>query len=136
MQIGQLMKRTGVPVDTIRYYENHGILPPAPRRESGYRDYDEGDVARIHFVRRAKRLGFSLREIRDLLALSGRPSEDMAAVRNAATVKLADIELRIGELQRVRDGLLRLIEACPGHGDRHGCPILAALSTEDGHEQA
>ena len=136
MQIGQLMKRTGVPVDTIRYYENHGILPPAPRRESGYRDYDEQDVARIRFVRRAKHLGFSLREIRELLDLSGRPDADMAAVRAAAAEKLADVETRIAELRRIRDGLHRLVEACPGHGDRQDCPILAALSTEHADDHA
>ena len=136
MKIGELMKRTGVPIDTIRYYENHGILPPAQRRESGYRDYDEQDVARIRFVRRAKHLGFTLREIRDLLALSRRPDEDMAAVRDAAAVKLADVELRIEELRRVRDGLRTLVDACPGHGDRQQCPILAALSTEDAHGHA
>lgn len=136
MQIGQLMKRTGVPVDTIRYYESHGILPPASRRESGYRDYDEQDVARIRFVRRAKHLGFSLREIRELLDLSGRPDGDMAAVRAAAAEKLAEVDIRIAELRRVRDGLHRLVEACPGHGDREGCPILAALSTEDADDHA
>lgn len=136
MKIGQLMKRTGVPIDTIRYYENHGILPPAQRRASGYRDYDEQDVARIRFVRRAKHLGFTLREIRDLLALSRRPDEDMAAVREAATAKLADVEQRIGELQRIRDGLRQLVDACPGHGDRQQCPILAALSTEASHGHA
>ena len=136
MKIGELMKRSGVPIDTIRYYESHGILPPAARRESGYRDYGEQDVARIRFVRRAKHLGFTLREIRDLLALSRRPDEDMAAVREAATVKLADVEQRIGELQRIRDGLRHLVEACPGHGDRGQCPILATLSTESPHEHA
>jgi MerR family copper efflux transcriptional regulator len=135
MKIGELMKRTGVPIDTIRYYEDHGILPPAQRRESGYRDYDEQDVARIRFVRRAKHLGFTLREIRDLLSLSRRPDEDMAEVREAAAVKLADVELRIEELHRIRDGLRTLVDACPGHGDRHQCPILTALSSEntDGH---
>jgi MerR family copper efflux transcriptional regulator len=136
MKIGELMKRTGVPIDTIRYYESHGILPPAQRRVSGYRDYDEQDVARIRFVRRAKHLGFTLREIRDLLALSRRPEADMADVRETAAVKLADVELRIDELSRMRDGLRQLVAACPGHGDRGQCPILAALSTETTDEHA
>ena len=131
MQIGQLTKRTGVPVDTIRYYESHGILPPPPRRDSGYRSYDERDVARLQFVRRAKALGFTLREIRELLDLSGRTSEDMSSVRNAATVKLADVEHKIEELTRIRDGLRQLVEACPGHGNLATCPILTALSTEE-----
>ena len=87
-------------------------------------------------MRRAKHLGFTLREIRDLLALSRRPDEDMAAVREAAAVKLADVEQRIAELQRIRGGLHQLVQACPGHGDRGQCPILAALSMEPSHERA
>lgn len=131
MQIGQLAKRTGVPVDTIRYYESHDILPSPARHASGYRSYDDGDVARLTFIRRAKALGFTLREIRELLALSGRQGEDMAGVRDAATAKLADVDHKIDELTRVRDGLRQLVAACPGHGNLSACPILAALSTED-----
>lgn len=131
MQIGQLSKRTGVPVDTIRYYEHHDILPSPARQTSGYRSYDEGDVARLKFVRRAKTLGFTLREIRELLELSGRQGEDMANVRAAASAKLVDVDQKIESLTRMRDGLRQLVAACPGHGDLDACPILAALSTED-----
>lgn len=131
MQIGQLAKRTGVPIDTIRYYENHDILPSPARHASGYRSYDDGDVARLMFVRRAKALGFKLREIRELLALSGRQGEDMSGVRDAASARLADVEHKIAELTRVREGLRQLVAACPGHGHLSTCPILAALSTED-----
>src|SRR5690606_33543972 len=99
MQIGQLAKRTGVPVDTVRYYESHGILPPPARHASGYRRYDEGDVARLTFVRRAKSLGFTLREIRELLGLSARKDEDMAGVRAAAMAKLADVDRKIEALR-------------------------------------
>lgn len=131
MQIGQLAKRSGVAVDTVRYYESHGILPPPTRQASGYRSYNDDDVARLLFVRRAKALGFTLREIRELLDLSGRRHEDMAVVRDAAAQKLADVESKLDELQRIRDGLRTLIEACPGHGDVAQCPILGALSAED-----
>lgn len=131
MQIGQLTKRTGVPIDTIRYYESHGILPAPPRRESGYRTYDEQDVARLQFVRRAKALGFTLREIRELLDLSDRTGDDMASVRNAAAIKLSDVEHKIDELTRIRDALRQLVDACPGHGSLATCPILTALSKED-----
>lgn len=131
MQIGQLAQRSGVAVDTVRYYERNGILPPPQRRSSGYRQYDDDDVARLRFVRRAKALGFSLAEIRDLLALSSRPADDMAGLKAAAGAKLADVERKLAELTRVRDGLRTLIDACPGHGALQHCPILAALSGED-----
>ena len=131
MQIGQLAKRAGVAVDTVRYYESHGILPSPTRQASGYRSYDDGDVARLLFVRRAKALGFTLREIRELLELSGRRHDDMAVVRDAAALKLADVESKLAELERIRDGLRTLIAACPGHGDMEQCPILGALSAED-----
>lgn len=130
IRIGQLSKRTGVAIDTIRYYENNGILPAPLRQASGYRSYDDGDVARLHFVRRAKVLGFTLREIRDLLALSGRDGGDMAGVREAAAARLADVEGKLEELTRIRDGLRDLVEACPGRGDVEDCPILSALSSD------
>lgn len=130
MQIGQLADRSGVPIDTVRYYERHGILPQPQRQPSGYRRYGVDDVARLRFVRRAKGLGFTLTEIRDLLALSSRPADDMAGLKAAANVKLADVEHKLAELTRIRDGLHALVEACPGHGTLERCPILAALSEE------
>lgn len=131
MQIGQLAKLTGVAIDTVRYYERHGILPPPQRQASGYRRYDEQDAARLHFVRRAKALGFTLAEIRDLLALSGRRDDDMASLKVAAMEKLADVEHRLAELERIRGGLRALVASCPGHGALETCPILAALAEGD-----
>ncbi len=131
MQIGQLAKRTHVPIDTIRYYESHGILPAPARLNSGYRSYGDADVARLHFVRRAKALGFTLREISELLQLSGRSGEDMAGVRGSAAARLADVERKLDELTRIRDGLRQLVTACPGHGGVENCPILGALLKED-----
>ncbi|MBV6418418.1 MAG: Mercuric resistance operon regulatory protein [Steroidobacteraceae bacterium] len=131
MKIGELAKSTGVPIDTVRYYERHGILPTPRRRPSGYRSYDEGDRARLRFIRRAKALGFTLEEIRDLLALTARRGRNMAGVKRAASGKLADVEHKLADLVRVRDGLRALVDACPGHGDLAQCPILAALSGEE-----
>ncbi len=128
MQIGELAKSAGVPIDTVRYYERSGVLPPPRRRPSGYRNYGVEDLARLRFVRRAKALGFTLEEIQDLLALTGRRTRNMAGVKRAATQKLQDVEHKIDELTRVRDGLRTLVTACPGHGDLSKCPILAALS--------
>jgi len=131
MHIGQLAKLAHVPIDTVRYYERHGILPTPAREGSGYRCYEPQDVSRVHFVRRAKALGFTLREIKELLALSAPRHGDVAAIKAVASTKLADIEHRLAELTRIRDGLRKLVSACPGHGDLDHCPILAALSKED-----
>lgn len=130
MNIGQLSRRTGVPIDTVRYYEKQQLLPPPTRSASGYRHYEADDVLRLTFIRRAKTLGFTLEEIRDLLALSRARDGDMAAVRAAAADKLADVEQRLAELARVRDGLRTLVDACPGHGALDQCPILSALGGE------
>lgn len=131
MQIGELARRAGVPIDTVRYYERQGILPPPDRQASGYRRYGDDDVARLQFVRRAKGLGFSLAEVRELLALSARPADDMAGLKAAASAKLADVGHKIAELERVQAGLEALTDACPGHGALARCPILAALSGDE-----
>lgn len=131
MKIGQLAQRSGVGIDTVRYYEREGLLPKPSRLASGYRSYDLGDLKRLRFVRRGKALGFTLPEIRELLALSSHAGEDMAAMKAAAQQKLADVERRLQELARIRDGLRTLIAACPGHGDLGRCPILNALVEEE-----
>src|SRR3546814_4574739 len=87
MQIGQLAQHAGVAIDTVRYYERHGILPEPRRQASGDRRYGDDDLARLRFVRRAKGLGFALPEMRDLLALSSRPADDMAGLKAAANEK-------------------------------------------------
>jgi MerR family transcriptional regulator, copper efflux regulator len=126
--IGQLAKRGGVGIDTVRYYERNGLLAPRDRLTSGYRRYGELEVARLRFIRRAQALGFTLKEIKDLLALSAQ--RDVGRVKRSAQAKLSDVETRIADLVRVRDGLATLIDACPGHGRSADCPILRAL-TED-----
>ncbi|MBO9716825.1 MAG: heavy metal-responsive transcriptional regulator [Pseudoxanthomonas sp.] len=128
MNIGQLARQAGVPIDTIRYYERERILPPPARSANGYRHYGPGDARRLNFVRRAKELGFTLDEIRSLLALSDARHADMASVRGAAQEKLELIQQRIAELERVRDALRVLVDACPGHGGLGDCPIMSALS--------
>lgn len=131
LTIGAVAKRAGVAIDTIRYYEREGLLPEPTRRPSGYRSYGEGTVAQLRFIRRAKTLGFTLEEIRELLALSADRQRGVKAVRQRAQRRLAEIEARIAELERVRAGLAELVEACPGHGAPEACPILRALSGED-----
>src|SRR5882724_1342027 len=103
--IGQLAKRGGVGIDTVRYYERNGLLTPHTRLASGYR------------------------EIKELLALSAQ--RDVGRVKRSAQAKLKDVKSRIAALERVRDGLATLIDACPGHGRAADCPILRALTDED-----
>lgn len=130
MKIGELARRADVNIDTVRYYERQGLLPTPPRLASGYRSYDPDDAARLRFVRRAKALGFTLGEIRDLLALSDHRNQDMSDLKASASEKLAEVEARIQELTRMRDGLRTLVDACPGHGALAECPILQALAQE------
>ena len=130
LTIGAVAKRVGVAIDTIRYYEREGLLPEPERRASGYRSYGDATVAQLRFIRRAKDLGFTLEEIRELLMLSADRLHGVKRVKQRATQRLAAIELRTAELQRIRDGLAQLVESCPGHGKPEACPILAALSDE------
>lgn len=130
MNIGQLAREAGVPIDTVRYYERQHLLPTAARSAGGYRIFGQQDLRRLRFIRRAKALGFSLEEIAELLTLSDRHAQDMGSVRDTARARLADIEQRMVELQRMQAALSQLVDACPGHGALEQCPILAAL-TED-----
>lgn len=129
--IGTVAKRTGVGIDTIRYYEREGLMPAPRRRLSGYRDYDATAVERLRFIRRAKALGFTLEEIRELLALSADRERGVRGVKQRAAARLAEIEQRIWQMQAVRRGLKQLIAACPGHGELTQCPILHALRTDE-----
>ncbi len=128
LSIGAVARQAGVAVDTIRYYEREGLLPEPARRASGYRTYGEDAIRRLRFIRRAKELGFTLEEIRELLALSADRHLGVKGVKQRAQQRLAAIDARIAELQRVRAGLDQLIEACPGHGAPEQCPILQALA--------
>jgi MerR family mercuric resistance operon transcriptional regulator len=127
MTIGQLTRRAGVGVETVRFYERKGLLAEPARRESGYREYDEGVLARLRFIKRAKELGFTLKEIGELLALRLDPDTTCAEVRQKAQAKLADIEAKISDLQRIRQALCKVTASCPGRGPTSACPIVEAL---------
>ena len=129
--IGEMAKRAGVGIDTVRYYERTHLLPAANRLASGYRQYDSTDVQRLSFIRHAKELGFTLDEIRELLALSTDRERGVRGVKTSAEAQLADLDHRIREMQRVRRGLQRLIASCPGQGTLEQCPILGALTRKE-----
>lgn len=127
--IGQLAKRGGVGIDTVRYYERNGLLAPRTQLASGYRRYGELELARLRFIRRAQTLGFTLKEINQLLALS--VQRDVGRIKRSAQAKLRDVQSRIAALERIKDGLATLVAACPGHGRAADCPILRALTDEE-----
>ena len=126
MKIGELARRVGIPIDTVRYYERNGLLPPPARRASGYREYDECDIPRLQFVLRAKALGFSLQEVRELLDLSVGHPGDSADIRAAAQAKLADIEEHMARLGRIRDALQAIVRAGPSEALER-CPLREAM---------
>jgi MerR family copper efflux transcriptional regulator len=133
LTIGQVAKRAGIGVETVRFYEREGLLEEPERRPSGYRQFDESIVARLRFIRRAKELGFTLREIKELLSLKLDRSTTCADVKNRAEVKITDIEAKIESLKRMKRALVKLTKACSGRGETSDCPILDAL---DGEEEA
>lgn len=133
MNIGAAAKRSGVPAKTIRYYESVKLIQAAGRRENGYRDYGDQDVETLRFIHRARSLGFSVKEVADLLALWQDRNRASADVRRMAERHVAEVDARIEELRSLRATLTRLIDQCHGD-DRPDCPILETLSTgQDRH---
>ena len=131
LTIGQVARRASVGIETVRFYEREGLLNrPARSPSSGYRLYDEDVVARLQFILRAKELGFTLNEIKELLSLRLDPGTACEDVKARAEVKIVDIEQRIATLRRMRTALLRLTKACCKRGGGAECPLLDAL---DGH---
>src|SRR6516225_6755483 len=127
LTIGQAARSAGVGIETVRFYERQGLLQEPPRRNSGYRQYPEDVVARLHFIKRAKELGFSLKEIKELLALRVDPDTTCADVRSRAEAKIADVEEKIKALHRIKKALVKLTAVCRGRGPTSECPILDAL---------
>jgi len=127
MTIGVLASQVGLTAETLRYYERLGLIAPSQRTASNYRLYGEEAAQRLHFIRRAQVLGFSLQEIGQLLSLHSQPESDMAEVKALAEAKIQDIQTKIDDLARMQKGLAVLTESCPGHGPTENCPILGAL---------
>ena len=132
MNIGAAAERSGMPPKTIRYYESVGLIQPAERRGNGYRDYSDKDVATLRFVHRARGLGFTIEECRELLALYRDRERASGEVKKIALDRVATIDGKIAELQGMRSALLTLAHRCHGD-DRPDCPILEDLASATGH---
>ena len=130
LKIGELAEQSQVNLQTIRYYEREGLLPKPPRLASGYRVFSSDAVRRVRFIKRAQELGFSLKEIKELLAIRLDPERDCSGVQKLAKAKVADIEQKIRTLQAMRKVLGKLATACPGRGPLSECPILESFEPD------
>lgn len=126
MNIGTASRKSGLPPKTIRYYEEIGLVT-ADRRGNGYRDYSEADVRRLNFLHRARDLGFTVEECRQLLSLYDDDHRESSEVKALAEARLADIERRIAELNSLKHALHHLVATCHGD-DRPDCPIIDGLA--------
>lgn len=134
MNIGEIAEQSGLPAKTIRYYEDIGLVEPA-RRSNGYRDFGEVELHKLAFLRRARSLGFSIEQCRELLDLCEDRSRPSASVKRLAAAHLEEIETKIAELRGMHATLAELVARC--HGDsRPDCPILDELSKPGERRQA
>lgn len=127
MNIGNVARETGVPAKTIRYYESIGLIPRAQRSDNGYRHYADTDVEVLRFIQRARRLGFSVSDVADLLTLWHDKERASADVKKLALRHVEEMKRRIAELEGLRRTLVDLAERCHGD-DRPDCPILDDLA--------
>ena len=127
MTIGKVASRTGVGIETIRFYERKGLINEPPRRDSGYRLYDTDVIDRLSFIQQAKSLGFTLEEISQLLSISLNSGEPLPAAKKIARKRLQDIEEKLKLLRSMKRTLKKLVDACPGKGTIDDCPILETL---------
>lgn len=128
LKIGELARLAGVTNDTVRFYERCGLIAPKARSESNYRLYNEEDVERLRFIRRAKTLGFTLNEIGELMTLQHDPQATRADIKKRTLAKIENVEQKINDLIRIKTALEHLATECDGQGSLEGCPIMAALT--------
>ena len=130
MLIGKVAKQIGITVETMRFYEKRGLVDPPARNASGYREYPEGTVQHVVFIKRAKELGFSLQEIKELLALRYLPGTTCREVRAQVVNKMEDIDRKVEDLLAIKKDLAQLASSCPGQGPVSQCPIIDSISTQ------
>ncbi|MCA1853657.1 MAG: MerR family DNA-binding protein, partial [Beggiatoa sp.] len=131
---GGLERSRGALAEGVAACTAGGLVKPSSHRSSGYRDYNSDAVRRVRFIRRAQALGFTLEEIAGLLRLRITPGMDCAPVRARTAAKLADVEERLVELERIRDALAKLVSACPARGPVIHCTILDTLDSDAGED--
>ena len=131
LTIGRLAKQAGLGIETIRFYERQGLISPPPRTDSNYRIYPEEEVGRLKFIKRAKDLGFTLKEIKELLFMQNDPHATKADIKERTVEKIEDIKKKIRDLSKIQGALEHLAGSCDGHGPLSECPILDALTGDE-----
>lgn len=129
--IGKVAQLSEVGIETIRFYEREGLIPAPPRRASGYRQYPFATIHRVRFIKRAKALGFTLAEIKELLGLSVGPKTTCTEVKRRALDKVREVDAKIADLRKIKAALTRLTDQCRGKGPASACPILENLATKE-----
>jgi Hg(II)-responsive transcriptional regulator len=135
LTIGRLAEQAGLGIETVRFYERQGLIPPPPRTASNYRIYPEEEVNRLKFIKRAKDLGFTLNEIKELLALQHDPHATKADIKKRTEKKIEVIKKKVRDLSRIQEALEHLAGTCDGRGPLSDCPILEALTGQEHEHQ-
>ena len=127
MKIGAVARQAGITVETVRFYEKKGLLQPPARNESGYRIYSPESLQHLLFITRSKELGFSLKEIKELLQLREAPDTTCTEIKAQAEKKIIEVERKIQDLEQIKEGLIQVTNSCPGAGSLRNCTIIEAI---------
>ena len=131
LTIGQVAKEIGITVEAVRFYEKQGLIAKPQRSESGYRQYQPETLKRIRFIQRAKDVGFTLKEIDDLLTLRKKPNTSCIDIKLKALEKIENVDRKLNDLKNIRSSLTQMVMRCDANGELGDCPILEFLELEE-----
>ena len=130
MNIGEAAKKSGLSVKTVRYYDEINLIKPIKNKATNYRHYTTADLAKLQFIGKARRFNFSIKECKELLSLYENQNRSSKEVRNLTLTKIAEIDVKLTELENLREQLSHLVNCCKGN-ERPECPIIEELATGD-----
>lgn len=128
MNIGEAAKKSGLSVKTLRYYDEINLIKPIKNKATNYRHYTTADLAKLQFIGKARRFNFSIKECKELLSLYENQNRSSKEVRNLTLTKIAEIDVKLTELENLREQLSHLVNCCKGN-ERPECPIIDELAT-------
>ena len=128
MNIGEVAKKSGLSVKTVRYYDEINLIKPIKNKATNYRHYTTADLAKLQFIGKARRFNFSIKECKELLSLYENKNRSSKEVRNLTLTKIAEIDVKLTELENLREQLSHLVNCCKGN-ERPECPIIDELAT-------